>query len=202
MQDRLESGINPMPILPRRILQPAPSHLITYNLSFKINRKAQWSHFFAGYCATELCHTNSLPSSANPYPKRVRDDSDCATRLCHTGDNPRSAEVSGASSGSRVKRSGTIRGNTRRHRRLNDRQRVLGLFAPDDGPDRPQTIRKGSGLIVRGRMLYVKWRVPKDLQEIVGKTHFVRSLRTGRLSEAIPSLLGNLSYCIRDTLSL
>ncbi|MFP1131561.1 DUF6538 domain-containing protein [Asticcacaulis sp. W401b] len=60
----------------------------------------------------------------------------------------------------------------------------MGLFAPDDGPDRPQTIRKGSGLIVRGRMLYVKWRVPKDLQEIVGKTHFVRSLRTGRLSEA------------------
>jgi hypothetical protein len=41
------------------------------------------------------------------------------------------------------------------------------------------------GLIVRGRSFYVRWKVPKRFQPTIGKTHFVKSLRTGLLSEAV-----------------
>jgi len=41
------------------------------------------------------------------------------------------------------------------------------------------------GLIVRGTSYYVRLNVPKVLQGIVGKKEFIRSLRTGILSEAV-----------------
>ena len=44
---------------------------------------------------------------------------------------------------------------------------------------------KRVGLIVRGRTFYVCWMVPRKLQPIVGKKHFVKSLRTGVLKEAV-----------------
>lgn len=37
-------------------------------------------------------------------------------------------------------------------------------------------------------MFYVKWKEPQDVQWIVGKAHFVRSLRTGRLNEAVRTM--------------
>ncbi|WP_366788496.1 DUF6538 domain-containing protein, partial [uncultured Brevundimonas sp.] len=40
--------------------------------------------------------------------------------------------------------------------------------------------RNVPGLIVRGRVFYLRLRVPRTLQKKVGRTHFWRSLGTGR----------------------
>ena len=45
--------------------------------------------------------------------------------------------------------------------------------------------RQSSGLIVRGSTYYLRLRVPRPLITIVGKTHVVKSLRTGYRAEAI-----------------
>ena len=45
--------------------------------------------------------------------------------------------------------------------------------------------RQPSGLIVRGRVFYLRLRVPGALVEKVGKTHWVRSLATGDRAEAV-----------------
>ncbi|HWU50143.1 MAG TPA: DUF6538 domain-containing protein [Asticcacaulis sp.] len=60
---------------------------------------------------------------------------------------------------------------------------MVGADRGGNGRRRPS--RQKHGLIVRGRSFYVKWKVPKHLQAQVGKTHFVRSLKTGRLAEAV-----------------
>ena len=41
------------------------------------------------------------------------------------------------------------------------------------------------GIISRGKSYYVRLNVPKSLQAIVGKTEFRRSLKTGRMAEAV-----------------
>ena len=45
--------------------------------------------------------------------------------------------------------------------------------------------RNISGLIVRGRVFYLRLRVPRTLQEKVGRTHFWRSLGTSKWDEAV-----------------
>ena len=159
------------------------------NLSFKINEKALSPSFFDGYCATGLCHPDSFSSFGNPYPQRVIDDFDCATGLCHQGDNSQSLEISGhtisddqekAKNPARKRPSSKASGKPSAGLRngLGDHPLIIP-------PNRRKTIRKGSGLIIRGQMFYVKWKVPKELRKSVGKMHFVRSLRTGRLNEAV-----------------
>jgi hypothetical protein len=140
-----------------------------------------------------LCHPDSFSSFANPYPKRVGDDSDCAASLCHQGYNSRSLELSGRKSshdGPQAKNPARKRplaqASAKPSQEAGDRlKHSLADHEPIIFPNRRKAIRKGSGLIVRGQMFYVKWKVPKALQKIVGKTHFVRSLRTGRLNEAV-----------------
>ncbi|WP_425991863.1 DUF6538 domain-containing protein [Brevundimonas sp. TWP2-3-2] len=44
----------------------------------------------------------------------------------------------------------------------------------------PRSSRNVHGLIFRGRVFYLRLRVPRTLQEAVGKTHFWRSLGTGK----------------------
>ncbi|WP_368407091.1 DUF6538 domain-containing protein [Asticcacaulis aquaticus] len=39
-------------------------------------------------------------------------------------------------------------------------------------------------MFVRGRSFYVRWKIPSRLQPIVGHSHFVRSLKTGRRADA------------------
>lgn len=45
--------------------------------------------------------------------------------------------------------------------------------------------RRHSGLIVRGRVFYLRMRVPRSLEGTVGRTHLWRSLRTANKAEAI-----------------
>lgn len=52
---------------------------------------------------------------------------------------------------------------------------------PSSAPSRRQPL----GLIVRGRVFYLRIRVPCALVEKVGKTHWVRSLGTGSRGEAV-----------------
>jgi hypothetical protein len=61
---------------------------------------------------------------------------------------------------------------------------VKRAMASASRPNRvPQA--RNSGLIVRGRIFYVRWMIPRKLQPVLGKTHFVRSLKTGRRDEAV-----------------
>ncbi|WP_427793066.1 DUF6538 domain-containing protein [Brevundimonas diminuta] len=58
-------------------------------------------------------------------------------------------------------------------------------------PSRPSPLpchagrRQSSGLIVRGSTYYLRLRVPRSLAGIVGKTHVMKSLRTGYRADAI-----------------
>lgn len=52
-------------------------------------------------------------------------------------------------------------------------------------PSHPRSKRQPSGLIVRGRVFYLRLRVPGGLVEKVGRTHWVRSLGTGYRREAV-----------------
>ncbi|WKL57764.1 hypothetical protein Q1W73_01925 [Asticcacaulis sp. ZE23SCel15] len=148
------------------------------NLSFKINEKAISPSFFDGYCATTLCHPDSFTSFGNPYPTRVGDDSDCATSLCHQGYNSRSLEILGrkpSHEGPQAKNPARTRpsaqASTKPSQDAGNRlKHGLGDHEPIIFPHRRKTIRKGSGLIVRGQMFYVKWKVPQHVQGIVGKT--------------------------------
>jgi hypothetical protein len=159
------------------------SPLKSNNLSFQIKGSASSPSFFDGYCATRLCHPDSFSSFRNPYPQRVGDDFDCATALCHQSDNSRSGVKSPKPNLNRVQRgveTGLISGTTDAPPSLdaaqslpNGRQRPSneagtrltdGLHGhePIIFPHRRTSIRKGSGLIVRGQMFYVKWKVPRE----------------------------------------
>jgi integrase len=50
---------------------------------------------------------------------------------------------------------------------------------------RQDSRRRHSGLIVRGRVFYLRVRVPRSLEQTVGRTHLWRSLGTGNWHEAI-----------------
>jgi hypothetical protein len=41
-----------------------------------------------------------------------------------------------------------------------------------------------SGLMIRGSTFYARWMIPRPLQRILGKSYFVKSLRTKSSSEA------------------
>lgn len=69
--------------------------------------------------------------------------------------------------------------------------RMVDIDRP--GNDRRASSAQKHGMFVRGRSFYVRWRVPSRLQPIVGKTHFVRSLKTGRWADAVLSIKNNLT---------
>ena len=144
-------------------------------------------------CTTRVWHQRIRKASAKHYPVRRSAEPSCATALYHQSDASRSLEQSEHQSSPKAY--------------LNLSEGV----EPDDGvgsracqdyqhqpfPDADRehfhgaarrctkVVGKRSGLIVRGQSFYVRWKVPTRLQSIIGKTHFVRSLRTGRLSEAL-----------------
>jgi len=62
------------------------------------------------------------------------------------------------------------------------RTKPLGMVSSERRRD---DLSRRVGLIIRGRSFYVRLKVPKRLQPIVGKTHFVRSLKTGLVNEAV-----------------
>ncbi len=46
------------------------------------------------------------------------------------------------------------------------------------------SLRCKHGMTVKGRTIYVRWKIPARFQSIIGRTHFVRSLKTGRWADA------------------
>eukprot|EP01036_Dinobryon_divergens_P046783 gene46783-62589_t len=102
-------------------------------------------------CDTGVCHTDPAQDTSNRYPIRLSADPACSTGVCHNGPEP-SQRLSIPSSRSQP---------------------------PLSRPSGPRSRRQPSGLIVRGRVFYLRLRVPGGLVEKVGKTHWVRSLGTG-----------------------
>ena len=95
----------------------------------------------------------------------------CAITLCHHGEpNPR---IHAPQQGGQ--RSSKRRDAKARQSSDSASKRMVGA----------RSLRGQRGFIVRGRTIYVKWSIPRPLQAIVGKTHFVRSLGTGRVDEAV-----------------
>ncbi len=47
------------------------------------------------------------------------------------------------------------------------------------------SLRNKHGMFAKGRSLYVRWKIPKRFQSIIGRTHFVRSLKTGTWADAV-----------------
>jgi hypothetical protein len=113
-------------------------------------------------CDTTVCHTAPSEPPPNRYPIRVSDDSGCSTAVCHNGPEPfpRLSQPSGRS------------------------QR------PSARPSEQRSRRQPCGLIVRGRVFYLRMRVPRGLVEKVGRTHWVRSLGTGCRGEAVRRAIG------------
>ncbi|WP_432207113.1 DUF6538 domain-containing protein [Brevundimonas naejangsanensis] len=67
----------------------------------------------------------------------------------------------------------------------NPRVRSRTHAAGSSVPPSSRSSRNVPGLIVRGRVFYLRLRVPRTLQEKIGKTHFWRSLGTSRWEEAV-----------------
>ncbi len=109
------------------------------------------------FCDTGVCHNGPAEPSPNRYPIRPSGDSGCSTAVCHNGPEP-SLRLPMPSGRSRP---------------------------PSSRPSGPRSWRQPSGLIVRGRVFYLRLRVPGSLVETVGRTHWVRSLGTGYRDEAI-----------------
>ncbi len=102
-------------------------------------------------CDTTVCHTVSSEPSPNRYPIRLSDENGCSTAVCHNGPEP----------------SPRLPIPSRRSQ------------PPSSRPSPPRSRRQPCGLIVRGRVFYLRIRVPGGLVEKVGRTHWVRSLGTG-----------------------
>ena len=81
-------------------------------------------------------------ASPNRYPIRLSDDSGCSTAVCHNGPepSPRPPQPSRRSQ------------------------------PPSSQPSGPRSRRQPCGLIVRGRVFYLRLRVPGALVEKVGRT--------------------------------
>ena len=133
----------------------------------------------------EPCSTvaASLPS-APPSPSKVlvclgkSPPSGAESRNCHTtlghaaGREPSKTRAETAASDHR----GCI---TRLRHKPSERP------LPPSRRSAPSSRRQQSGLIVRGRVFYVRLRVPKSLVATVGRTHVTQSLRTSNWAEAV-----------------
>ena len=98
-------------------------------------------------CDTTVCHTPASRASPNRYPIGLPDDPGCSTAVRHNGPEP----------------SQRLLQPSRRSR------------PPSSRPSGPRSRRQPRGLIVRGRVFYLRLRVPGGLVEKVGRTHWVRS---------------------------
>jgi hypothetical protein len=67
----------------------------------------------------------------------------------------------------------------------NPRVRSRTHAAGSSAPPSSRSSRNVPGLTIRGRVFYLRLRVPRTLQEKVGRTHFWRSLGTSRWGEAV-----------------
>lgn len=133
-------------------------------------------------CATTLCHQTVSQQSFYPVESDAKAPTACATGLCHQRAQSRASRLFGhrqASPSPKTTGRPSRNGSSRPSNMDGDREK--------NGRARPS--RRQHGLIVRGQSFYVKWKVPKRLQPIVGKTHFVRSLRTGRWDDAVRMVL-------------
>lgn len=106
-------------------------------------------------CCTNVVHNRPFDDAENPCGARGSDPSDCCTSVVH------------------------IR-----------RQTVAPIIRPKpsgNGRQQPpsRSRRQHPGLIMRGRVFYLRLRVPRSLEETVGRTHVWRSLRTGDQAQAI-----------------
>jgi hypothetical protein len=100
------------------------------------------------FCDTTVCHTVSPEPSPNRYPIRLSDDSGCSTAVCHNGLGP------------------SLRlplPSRRSH-------------PPSSRPSGPRSRRQPCGLIVLGRVFYLRLRVPGGLVEKVGHCLAVEGL--------------------------
>ena len=67
----------------------------------------------------------------------------------------------------------------------NPRVRSRTHAAGSSAPPSSRSSRNVPGLIVRGRVFYLRLRVPRTLQQKVGRSHFWRSLGTSKWDEAV-----------------
>lgn len=67
----------------------------------------------------------------------------------------------------------------------NPRDKSRTHVARSSSPPSPRSSRNVPGLIVRGRVFYLRLRVPRTLQGKVGRSHFWRSLGTSKWDEAV-----------------
>lgn len=101
----------------------------------------------------------------------------CDRRLVHKGSStiPKSSSPSTDLTGSGWRRSVV------HNPRVRSRTHAAGTSAPPSS----RSSRNVPGIIVRGRVFYLRLRVPRTLHEKVGRTHFWRSLGTSKWDEAV-----------------
>ena len=105
------------------------------------------------------------------------DVANCDHRLVHKGSStiPKSSSPSTDLTGSGWRRSVV------HNPRVRSRTHAAGTSAPPSS----RSSRNVPGIIVRGRVFYLRLRVPRTLHEKVGRTHFWRSLGTSKWDEAV-----------------
>jgi hypothetical protein len=101
-------------------------------------------------CCTKLLHREQVDVPKSPLPSTDLAGADCCTMLLHQD----AKSYAAATMGKPFERSSS------------------------PSPRSSLSARRSSGMFVRGRVFYLRVRVPRGLQQGMGRTHIWRSLKT------------------------
>ena len=123
-----------------------------FSQSSQIIMESRFSRAEKAVCCTSVVHNRRVDDAENPCGVRAPDPSDCCTSVVH---------------------------NRRKTIQITARPIPSGNGRQEPSQRSPSRSWKTPGLIVRGRVFYLRLRVPRALVTTVGRTHVWRSLRTG-----------------------